>query len=183
MYSNALAAITSLRALGYSDDDILPKLSKISPPTGRMQQIEKQNIWIDYAHTPDALENAINTLRAHFPNFKLRVIFGCGGNRDSGKRAKMGRVASELADSLILTNDNPRNENEQDIINDIQMGMKEGFEAEIILDRKLAIQTAIATLGEHECLLIAGKGHEVTQTTGAQILPLSDIKIAQDALL
>jgi UDP-N-acetylmuramoyl-L-alanyl-D-glutamate--2,6-diaminopimelate ligase len=181
--SNALAALTSLRALGYSNDDILPQLSRITPPTGRMQQIAKHNIWVDYAHTPDALENAMKTLREHHPDFKLRVIFGCGGNRDVGKRAKMGRVASELADSVILTNDNPRNEDAQDIINDIQLGMKEGFEAEVILDRELAIQTAITTLGEHECLLIAGKGHETTQTTGAIILPFSDIKVAQNALL
>ena len=181
--SNALAALTSLRVLGYSNDDILPQLSRITPPTGRMQQIAKHNIWIDYAHTPDALENAMKTLREHHPDFKLRVIFGCGGNRDVGKRAKMGRVASELADSVILTNDNPRNEDAQNIINDIQLGMKEGFEAEVILDRELAIQTAITTLGEHECLLIAGKGHETTQTTGAIILPFSDIKVAQNALL
>jgi UDP-N-acetylmuramoyl-L-alanyl-D-glutamate--2,6-diaminopimelate ligase len=111
------------------------------------------------------------------------VLFGCGGNRDVGKRAKMGKIASELADSVILTNDNPRNEETQNIIDDIQIGIKEGFEAEVILDRKLAIQTAITTLSEDECLLIAGKGHETTQTIGTQILPFSDIQVAENALV
>jgi UDP-N-acetylmuramoyl-L-alanyl-D-glutamate--2,6-diaminopimelate ligase len=181
--SNALAALTCLRVLGYSDDDILPQLSRVTPPAGRMQKISNHNIWIDYAHTPDALENAIKTLREHYPEFKLRVLFGCGGNRDVGKRAKMGKIASELADSVILTNDNPRNEETQNIIDDIQIGIKEGFEAEVILDRKLAIQTAITTLSEDECLLIAGKGHETTQTIGTQILPFSDIQVAENALV
>ena len=181
--SNALAARASLRALGYSDDDIMPRLTRITPPPGRMQKIGDHPIWIDYAHTPDALANAMNTLREHFPEFKLRVLFGCGGNRDIGKRAKMGKIASELADSIILTNDNPRDDDAQKIIDDIQGGLKEGFEAEVILDRELAIQTAITTLGEDECLLIAGKGHETTQTIGAQILPFSDIQVAQNALI
>ena len=181
--SNALAALTSLRELGYSDDDILPSLTRITAPLGRMQKIANHNIWIDYAHTPDALENAIKTLREHYPEFKLRVLFGCGGNRDVSKRAKMGKIASKLADSIILTNDNPRNEDAQSIVDDIQSGLKEGFEAEIILDRELAIHTAITTLNEDECLLIAGKGHETTQTIGAQILPFSDIEVTQNALI
>ena len=125
----------------------------------------------------------MSTLREHYPEFKLRVLFGCGGNRDTDKRAKMGKIASELADSVILTSDNPRNEDGQTIIDDIQSGLKEGFEADIILDRELAIQTAITTLSEDECLLIAGKGHETTQTIGAQILPFSDIEVAQNALV
>lgn len=95
----------------------------------------------------------------------------------------MGKIASKLADSIILTNDNPRNEDAQSIVDDIQSGLKEGFEAEIILDRELAIHTAITTLNEDECLLIAGKGHETTQTIGAQILPFSDIEVTQNALI
>lgn len=181
--SNALAALASLKALGYSNDEILPHLSRVTPPPGRMQKIANHNIWIDYAHTPDALENAMKTLREHYPEFKLRVLFGCGGNRDVGKRAKMGKIASEHADSVILTNDNPRNEEAQNIVDDIQVGIKEGFEAEVILDRELAIQTAITTLSEDECLLIAGKGHEITQTIGTQILPFSDILVAENALI
>ena len=181
--SNALAALTSLRELGYSDDDIMPQLTRITAPLGRMQKITDHNIWIDYAHTPDALANAMSTLREHFPEFKLRVLFGCGGNRDTNKRAKMGKISSELADSVILTSDNPRNEDPQTIIDEIQSGLKEGFEADIILDRGLAIQTAITTLNEDECLLIAGKGHENTQTIGTKILPFSDIEVAQNALI
>ena len=180
--SNALAALTSLQELGYSDDEIIPQITKIKAPPGRMQKIANHNIWIDYAHTPDALSKAINTLHEHYPTFKLRVLFGCGGNRDTDKRSIMGKIASELADSVILTNDNPRNEDAQMIVEDIQVGLKEGFEAEVILDRALAIQTAIATLSGDECLLIAGKGHETTQIIGDQALPFSDIQVAHNAL-
>ena len=103
--SNALAAFVSIKSLGYSDDLIIPKLAKLSPPPGRMQKLDKNNIWIDYAHTPDALSNALKTLHLHYPESKLRVVFGCGGDRDKSKRQQMGKIASELAHSIVLTND------------------------------------------------------------------------------
>ena len=84
-----------------------------------MQKLDKNNIWIDYAHTPDALSNALQTLHLHYPESKLRVVFGCGGDRDKSKRQQMGKIASELALSIILTNDNPRNEQPENIIKDI----------------------------------------------------------------
>ena len=180
--SNAIAAYNSVKCLGYSDDQIIPCLSKLSPPPGRMQQLANSNIWIDYAHTPDALDNALSTLRMHYPEFNIRVIFGCGGDRDKGKRQMMGKIASKRADSIILTNDNPRSEDPQAIIDDILAGTKVENDVQIILDRGDAIRSAIQSLGEEEALLIAGKGHETTQVISSKTLPFSDIEVALNAL-
>ena len=168
--------------MGYSDDQIIPFLAKLSPPPGRMQQLENSHIWIDYAHTPDALDNALSTLRKHYPEFKIRVIFGCGGDRDKGKRQIMGKIASERADSMILTNDNPRSEDPQSIVDDILAGTKVENDVQVILDRGDAIKSAIQTLGEEEALLIAGKGHETTQVIGSQTHQFSDVEVALNAL-
>ena len=181
--SNALAAFTSVKCLGYSEDQIIPFLAKLSPPPGRMQQLENSHIWIDYAHTPDALDNALASLRTHYPEFKIRVLFGCGGDRDKTKRQLMGKIASENADSIILTNDNPRSESPEKIIEDILGGIKVENDVQVILDRKHAIKTAVKTLGEDEILLIAGKGHETTQTIGDQIFQFSDVEVALDAFI
>ena len=135
------------------------------------------------AHTPDALSNALQTLHLHYPESKLRIVFGCGGDRDKSKRQLMGKIASELAQSIILTNDNPRNEQPEDIVKDILAGVKIENNTQVILDRKVAINTAITTLNEDEVLLIAGKGHETTQIIGSKVLPFSDIEIALDALI
>ena len=181
--SNALAAFTSVKCLGYSEDQIIPFLAKLSPPPGRMQQLENSHIWIDYAHTPDALDNALASLRRHYPEFKIRVLFGCGGDRDKTKRQLMGKIASENADSIILTNDNPRSESPEKIIEDILGGIKVENDVQVILDRKHAIETVVKTLGEDEVLLIAGKGHETTQTIGDQIFQFSDVEVALDAFI
>ena len=180
--SNAIAAYNSVKCLGFSDDQIIPCLAKLSPPPGRMQKLANSNIWIDYAHTPDALDNALSTLRTHYPEFNIRVIFGCGGDRDKGKRQMMGKIASERADSIILTNDNPRSEHPQAIIDDILAGTKVENDVQIILDRGDAIRSAIQSLGEEEALLIAGKGHETTQVIGSKSHPFSDIEVALNAL-
>ena len=180
--SNAIAAYNSVKCLGFSDDQIIPCLAKLSPPPGRMQQLANSNIWIDYAHTPDALDNALSTLRTHYPEFSIRVIFGCGGDRDKGKRQMMGKIASENADSIILTNDNPRGEDPQSIIDDILAGTKVENDVQVILDRGNAIHSAIQNLGEEEALLIAGKGHETSQVIGTKTLPFSDIEVALNAL-
>lgn len=181
--SNALAAYTSLSCMGHSDESLIPLLAKLSPPPGRMQQLQKSNIWVDYAHTPDALFNALVTFKTHYPEFKIRVLFGCGGDRDKTKRQIMGKIASENADSIILTNDNPRGESPEKIIDDILGGIKVENDVQVILDRKHAIETAVKTLGEDEVLLIAGKGHETTQTIGDQIFQFSDIEVALDAFI
>ena len=181
--SNALAAYSSLKSLGYNDAEVIPALSKLLPPLGRMQKLNESNIWIDYAHTPDALINALKTLKDHYPDSKIRVLFGCGGDRDKTKRQLMGKIASENAHSIIITNDNPRSENPEQIINDILAGIKVENDFQVILNRKKAITSAVTTLGEDEVLLIAGKGHETTQTIGSQILPFNDIEVALNALI
>lgn len=181
--SNILASLNSVEQLGYERDKIIPLLPKLLPPTGRLQQINKLLVWVDYAHTPDAIYNAITTLKEHFPNHKVRIVFGCGGNRDKTKRAKMGKIASKHADTIILTNDNPRNEDPSAIIDDIKSGIADSIDLDIILDRKLAIETAVTTLMDDECLLIAGKGHESTQQFRDRIIEINDIDIAKNAAL
>jgi len=176
-----LAAFNSVEQLGFSREGIIPLLSRLFPPLGRMQKIKKALAWVDYAHTPDALANAITTLKEHHPEHKIRIVFGCGGNRDKSKRAKMGKIASKLADTIVLTNDNPRKEDPQAIINDILSGIDDSFELDITLDRQLAIETAITTLNEGECLLIAGKGHESTQEFKNKTTVFNDVEIAQNA--
>ncbi|BBB23695.1 UDP-N-acetylmuramoyl-L-alanyl-D-glutamate--2, 6-diaminopimelate ligase [Isorropodon fossajaponicum endosymbiont JTNG4] len=180
---NVLAALSSVETLGFKRDDIIPLLHQLSPPPGRMQKIDPHLTWIDYAHTPDAIENAISTLQKHYPNFKIRIVFGCGGNRDKDKRAKMGKIASKLADTIILTNDNPRSENPKAIIEDILSGIDDSYELDIIEDRQFAIETAVITLGENECLLIAGKGHETTQTFKDKTIELNDKDIVLTAII
>lgn len=177
---NIIAAFHTLKAFGFDNEKIIPLLHKLTPPPGRMQKINNHLIWIDYAHTPDAIENILISLQKHYPNFKIRLIFGCGGNRDQEKRAKMGKIASKLANTLILTNDNPRNENPHAIIDDILNGIDDSYDVNITPDRQLAIETAITTLGENECLLIAGKGHETTQQFKGKTVALNDVQIAQN---
>lgn len=178
--SNVLAAFNTVKSIGFDAQKIIPLLHKLAPPTGRMQKINNRLVWVDYAHTPDAMQNAISTLKQHYPEHKIRVVFGCGGNRDQDKRGKMGKIASKLADTLILTNDNPRSEDLQAIINDILTGIDDSYEVSITLDRQLAIETAVTEIGEYECLLIAGKGHETTQQFKDKTLNLSDIDIASN---
>ncbi len=176
--SNVLAALSSIEQLGFKRTQIIPLLHQLLSPTGRMHKINTGLIWVDYAHTPDALENAITTLQKHYPEHKVRILFGCGGNRDKDKRAQMGNIASTLANSVVLTNDNPRDEDPQAIIDDIMVGIDTHFAPKITLNRRLAIQSAITTLGDDECLLIAGKGGETTQQFEDKILSLDDIQIA-----
>jgi len=178
-----MAAYKSVKSLGYDDDTLIPKLAELSPPPGRMQKLAKKNIWIDYAHTPDALLNAVITLQDHYPDYRIRLVFGCGGDRDKTKRQIMGKIASENTHSMVITNDNPRSEEPEKIIDGILAGIKVENDFQVILDRKKAIISAVTTLDENEVLLIAGKGHETTQTIGSQILPFSDIEVALNALI
>ena len=181
--SNALAAYKSIRSLGYEDDSVIPKLTELSPPPGRMQKIPRKNIWIDYAHTPDALLNVLKTLKIHYPDYRIRLVFGCGGDRDKTKRQMMGKIASANANSIVITNDNPRSEKPEKICDDILAGIKVENDVQVILDRKKAITSAVQTLGEDEVLLIAGKGHEEIQIIGSERLPFSDYKVAINAVI
>ena len=181
--SNALAAYKSIRSLGYEDDNVIPKLTELSPPPGRMQKIPRKNIWIDYAHTPDALLNVLKTLKVHYPDYRVRLVFGCGGDRDMTKRQMMGKIASANANSIVITNDNPRSEKPEKICDDILAGIKVENDVQVILDRKKAITSAVQTLGEDEVLLIAGKGHEEIQIIGSERLAFSDYEVAINAVI
>jgi len=181
--SNALAAYKSIRSLGYEDDNVIPKLTELSPPPGRMQKIPRKNIWIDYAHTPDALLNVLKTLKVHYPDYRIRLVFGCGGDRDKTKRQMMGKIASANANSIVITNDNPRSEKPEKICDDILAGIKVENDVQVILDRKKAITSAVQTLGEDEVLLIAGKGHEEIQIIGSERLAFSDYEVAINAVI
>ena len=127
-------------------------------------------IYVDYAHTPDSLEKILQALRPHTQN-KLRVVFGCGGDRDKGKRPLMGQIAAALADDVIVTDDNPRTEDSAAIRKSILATAKGAREID---DRRDAIKTAITALNRGDVLVIAGKGHETGQYVGAAVIPFSD---------
>ncbi len=135
-------------------------------------------IYVDYAHTPDALENALRALRPHTKG-RLAVVFGCGGERDPGKRPIMGDLASRLADRLIVTDDNPRGEDPAAIRREILAAAPQAQEAP---DRGEAIAWAVAALGPGDVLVIAGKGHEPGQIVGDRVLPFNDRDVARAAV-
>jgi UDP-N-acetylmuramoyl-L-alanyl-D-glutamate--2,6-diaminopimelate ligase len=154
---NLLCSFSILNSIGFDVEKIIDALSQVKPPKGRLQKIK--NVFIDYAHTPDALERVLKTLKSVY-NKKIILVFGAGGNRDQSKRPIMGKV-SEIADIIILTSDNPRDEEPIDIIRDIEKGINKAHIIEI--DRKKAIELAISISNEDDVVLIAGKGHETYQ--------------------
>lgn len=173
---NVLAAIGALGSLGVSFDYILKKVNQLHPVPGRMMIYRHEQFAtavVDYAHTPDALANALSALRQHTSG-QLWCVFGCGGDRDAGKRAQMGAKAESLSDQVIITNDNPRTESPAAIADDIMCGIKNQNKCKIILDRKKAIAYAIDQANKEDVVLIAGKGHETTQTIGERVLAFSD---------
>jgi len=177
---NVLMAIIAAKYSGISLDKILNTIPKLKPVEGRFEKIGKiknqSKVILDYAHTPDALKTCLLNLREQFPNKAITVLFGCGGNRDQNKRSKMGKVASDFADSIILTNDNPRFENPQKIRRDIKKGIKKKRITEIS-NRAIAIKKAIHNLNSGDILLVAGKGHEKTQDIGNKKIFFSDRKV------
>ena len=183
--SNLLAVIGALLAGEEALTDIARVLRCVVPPDGRMQAVGGHGeplVIIDYAHTPDALDKALKTLRetAAARGGQLVCIFGCGGNRDRGKRPLMGAVVEILADRVVLTDDNPRNEDPQAIIDEILVGMK--TQPEIRPDRAAAIRATVATADEKDVILVAGKGHETYQEVAGVRHPFSDVEHARLAL-
>ena len=168
--SNALAVTTYLshfatKTEGIGIQEICDQISSLQSVDGRMEIIGDDNeveVIIDYAHTPDALKSALSAVSSHFDG-KIWCIFGCGGNRDKGKRSIMGEVAEQHADYLVVTDDNPRNEPGDDIIQHILSGVSESQEVSIIRDRAKAIKFAIKNASAGDVVLIAGKGHETCQ--------------------
>ena len=179
---NLLAAIAAVMVQGADFKQVVQAIPALTPITGRMQQlapVDGVQVVVDFAHTPDGLEQALIALKAHTVG-RIWAVFGCGGNRDKQKRALMGAIAEDLADELVLTSDNPRNENPDSILNDIAAGCKKA--ARIIVDRKEAIEYSITHAAAGDCILIAGKGHETYQVIKEEKIPFSDIAIAEQAL-
>ncbi|MFN2328583.1 MAG: UDP-N-acetylmuramoyl-L-alanyl-D-glutamate--2,6-diaminopimelate ligase [Chromatocurvus sp.] len=180
--ANVAAAIAAAVLSGCEFDQVVAELPQLTAVPGRMQTVPNDRgvqVVIDYAHTPDALEKALSALRDHVRG-RLLVVFGCGGDRDRGKRAAMGCIACAFADVVYVTSDNPRHEEPASIMDDVAAGCSGNYS--LVEDRAEAIRSAIATAKEGDCVLIAGKGHENYQVIGAEKHPFSDLAEAQVAL-
>lgn len=179
---NALAAIGVARSFGIADAVGAEALARIDRIPGRMERLVGGDVAvvIDYAHTPDALESALESLR-ETTRGSLAVVFGCGGDRDRGKRPEMGAIASRLADRVYLTNDNPRSEAPHLIIEEIVAGIA-NRDYIVEPDRRHAIERAIAEARPGDVVLVAGKGHETYQIVGDRVLPFDDAAIVREAL-
>jgi len=178
---NALVALGVLEALGVDRARALAALGRVTAPPGRMEVISAPGralAIVDYAHTPDALAKALRAARVHCRG-RLRVVFGCGGERDRGKRSLMGAVAEELADDIVITDDNPRGESPATIAADIVAGMTRGKTPRVVHDRGAAIRHALESASSDDAVLIAGKGHEQYQIEGAVRRAFSDQQVVR----
>ena len=170
---NILAVYTAAVVLGTPEEEALTAISALSSAPGRLENINGPKditAVIDYAHTPDALENVLKTLRSIAPDRELVCLFGCGGDRDRSKRPEMGAIAQKYADRIFVTSDNSRTERTCDIMDEIKTGMDESGKARSIFieDREQAIRTALMTAREGATVLLAGKGHETYQIIGKE---------------
>ena len=184
---NALAAAATAEAVGVSPDVIASGMERVAGVPGRLQRAERQggpfSVLVDYAHTDAALSSVLPVLRA-LTRARLICVFGCGGDRDRSKRPRMAAAVGRLADVAYVTNDNPRTENPQHIIDDVLPGFGSSptCRVEVQLDRRRAIQAAIGEAGPGDIVLIAGKGHEPYQLVGDSVLPFDDMEVAQECL-
>jgi UDP-N-acetylmuramyl-tripeptide synthetase len=185
---NLLGTLGVLLASDMGFDDALHALRGVEAPPGRMQRFGgpgRPTVVVDYAHTPDALEKALTALRPIVvEGGQLICVFGCGGDRDPGKRSEMGEIAARLADRVAITNDNPRSEDPQAIANAIARGVRDAGNRHwtVELDRAIAIRGAIAAADLGDVVLIAGKGHETYQEIGGVRTPFADAAVAAEAL-
>jgi UDP-N-acetylmuramoyl-L-alanyl-D-glutamate--2,6-diaminopimelate ligase len=186
---NSLCALGIVIGSGDDADKSASALEKLTGVPGRLEFIGTSAsggaVFVDYAHKPGALENVLNGLRPHVaahPGARLHVVFGCGGNRDKGKRPLMGGIAQKLADEVIVTDDNPRREEPSEIRKEILAGCTPGPHLREIGDRAKAIETGIENMREGDVLVIAGKGHEPGQIVGDKVLPFDDGDVARRVL-
>jgi len=179
---NALAAAAIAIVAGADPSNAIAAIEDLAQPAGRMQRAgetaDGAPVYIDYSHKPGALEAALVALKAVTPG-RVTVVFGCGGDRDAGKRPLMGEIAARLADRVIVTDDNPRGESPAEIRQAVLEGARG---AEEIASRRAAIRAAVAGLGPGDAALIAGKGHEQGQIIGHRVLPFDDVAEAVAAL-
>ncbi|UAW99002.1 UDP-N-acetylmuramoyl-L-alanyl-D-glutamate--2,6-diaminopimelate ligase [Halopseudomonas nanhaiensis] len=182
--SNLLAVIGSLLALDVALERAVALVGRVVPPAGRMQRIGGEAaplVVIDYAHTPDALQKALDALRAHVHG-RLTCVFGCGGDRDTGKRPLMAQIAEQGADQVVVTDDNPRTEPSARIIEHILQGFAQPQRARVIPDRAAAIRDTITAANAGDVILLAGKGHETYQEINGVRHPFNDLEQARQAL-
>ena len=182
---NLLAIYTTAATLGADPEEVLVALSTLRPAPGRLENIRGPkdiSVIIDYAHTPDALENVLKTLREIAPDRELICLFGCGGDRDRTKRPEMGLIAQKMADRIIVTSDNSRTEKTSDIMAEIKGGMDISGRAKslFIEDRREAIRTAVMLAGPGATILLAGKGHETYQITGTEKVHFDEKEIVAE---
>jgi len=188
--SNLLAVLASLLSLNVRFEQAVARISQITNVPGRMQRISEKSgdplIVVDYAHTPDALAKALQSLHEHVKarkNSKVWCVFGCGGDRDKGKRPLMGEVAEQFSDHVVITDDNPRTEAASHIVSQILDGILKQQDVTIIHDRAAAIKYALEHAAPNDAILVAGKGHESYQIIGTERLPYSgDAAVAQELL-
>lgn len=181
---NVAAIFAAATTLGAKTEDVVSGIAKLRGARGRMEKVVgKSGVFgvVDYAHTPDALENALKTING-FKTEKVVTVFGAGGDRDKTKRPLMGEIAARLGDYSIVTSDNPRNENPEDIIADILAGIKDKTNVETILDRREAIRRAVEIAKPGDIILVAGKGHEDYQDIAGAKSHFSDIEILKEFL-
>lgn len=183
--ANTAGAAIAAYALGVSKETVISSLAQAQGAPGRLQSVPVPgntfSIFVDYAHTDDALKNVLSNLK-RLPHNRLIVVFGCGGDRDRKKRPLMGRVANNLADIVYVTSDNPRTENPDDIIREILTGFPESASPIAIADRRTAIKTAIANAKPQDIILIAGKGHEDYQEINGVKHHFNDAEVAAESL-
>ena len=182
--SNILAAFAALLVSGVEFEAVVSQLENVKPVSGRMQKLTypgKPVVVIDYAHTPQALEASCRSIREHFSG-QFIAVFGCGGDRDKSKRPMMAAAAEKYADSLVVTSDNPRHEEPQQIADEIVAGFSDSAQVVVELDRKQAIDDAINRAGADDVVLIAGKGHESSQIVGDVHIAFNDYRVAQKIL-
>lgn len=181
---NFLTVAAVLLANGVEFNQVAERIKNLQPVPGRMECYgghDKPRVFVDYAHTPDALEKVLSGLQGHCAH-QLWVVFGCGGDRDAGKRPQMGRVAEQWADHVIITDDNPRRESSMAIIKQILQGCRTE-RVRAIQDRKQAINTAIELADKQDLIVVAGKGHEQYQEVDGIKSPFNDAEIVQSALM
>jgi UDP-N-acetylmuramoyl-L-alanyl-D-glutamate--2,6-diaminopimelate ligase len=185
---NVKAAVSVLRYCNISEKYIRKTLSTCSAPKGRLQNVDKGQsfiVLIDFAHTPDGLQNVLSTVKniALNRSGRLLVLFGCGGNRDRDKRAKMGKIASNIADFLVITDDNPRFEDREQITSEILSGIEDEFQDFVVIqDRKTAIEFIINNAEDNDVVILAGKGHETYQVLKAKKIHFDDHEEASNAI-
>jgi len=183
---NVLGAVAAVSALGVDDATIVAALPGAGRVPGRFEPVDEGQefaVLVDYAHTPDSLENVLTAARP-LAEGRLLCVFGCGGDRDRGKRPRMGEISARLADHTIVTSDNPRSEDPEAIVEEILIGIDDrGTDVEAIVDRHAAIEAAIALAGPGDVVVIAGKGHEQGQEfEHGRKLPFDDVGVAREAL-